>query len=161
MIRFRLRTLLFVVSLVAIGLGAVVAHYKRQADAIAEFKSRDVYIYAEYDGPVSLRWLLNGSGIFVRSMQAQVLLQSADAHHVRFFGKTHAIDKLGPGLKEMQEELRSRLGLLGFAMVLAPQRLPAEFGTELFNARLADPNLHFLETPCGIENFPHVRREQE
>src|SRR4029434_6407836 len=65
-IRFGLRTQMLAVTFVAIALGMVVALYHRQSKTIADFKNRDVYIYAEYNGPVSLRRFLEGSGILVR-----------------------------------------------------------------------------------------------
>lgn len=159
MIRFRIRTLLIVVTVTATGLGAVVAHYQRQAQAIAEFMQRDVYIYAEYDGPSSLRWLLKGSGILVRPMQAQVLLQPADENNVRFFGKVQPIDHVGDGLREMQRELNGRLGLQSFQLVIGPQRFPDRLWAKIGDLQIepSESRLWFWVTPCGFSNFPQSR----
>ena len=155
--RFRLRTLMLAVSLISLALGTVVARYHRQSKAIADFMDRDVYIYPEYAGPESLRWLLHDSGILVRPMCAQVLLQPEDAFHVRFFGKVHPIGCLGEHLKSVQSELDSRFGLNSFVLVIPPQEFPKQVFIELYTLRSGNSGLNFHETPCGFTNFPQSR----
>src|SRR5262245_57524509 len=131
MLRVWLRTLLLLVSLIAISLGVVVDRYHRQSQAIADFMRRDVYIYAEYDGPASLLWLLHGSGLFFRPMQAQVLLEGAGGNQVRCFGQVQPSENIEVCLREMQHELHSRLGLQSFLLVLGRRELPTRVLTEL------------------------------
>jgi hypothetical protein len=141
-------------SLISLAVGTVAARYHRQSLAITEFKQRDVYIYAEYDGPESLRWLLTGSGILIRPMQAQVLIRPAGKDSVRCFGMVQEPELIGETLRALQSELNSRLGLKSFVLVIPPQKLPDRVFKPLSKLHFGDSDsrLHFVETPCGIEN---------
>ena len=157
--RFRLRTLLIGVSVLAIALGSTMAHYRWQSQAMAKFMQRDIYIYPHYVGPEALRGCLQGTGLLVRPFCAQVLLEPAGPLHVRFAGRAHRLGSLGEDLKALQRELHSTFGLATFVLVMSHEGgpCPAEAFREIDEVQLGD-GLRVLVTPCGYSNFRPSRQ---
>jgi hypothetical protein len=152
-------------SSVAILVTFWIAPYWQQATLISELRDKNVYVHSVYDGPEQLAWCLRDRSILVRPVQAQVLLQPDSDDSVKLLGKVVQVADLHQELKELRARLRNRLGLDSFSLVVGFQSFPDHILTRIFRQEIqaakeskVQPFYHL--TPCGIENFRHVRTLQ-
>jgi len=149
-------------SSVAILLTLWIVPYWQQAKFLAELREQNVYVYCEYDGPKQLSWCLRDRSIFVRPVQAQVLLQPDGDRSVKLLGKSVAIAEVHEKLAGLRDCVHARLVLNGFVLVTGFQKFPenvlSEINRQQFKAaKKSKAELFYMLTPCGISNFRYVR----
>ena len=112
-LRFNLRTILAAITLIAVGLGIVGAPYYKQRRLIVELWERDVYVATEPVGPKWLQ-LLDSQRLFVRPVQALVLIQIVNGRTVRIRGANTTLPETKHELLQLRDDLQQELGLTGF-----------------------------------------------